>query len=360
MRLKLKGIMKKFLSKVRGKKQPKEPVGRITTDTLAEHREQVLAGGRKFKYPVQYQRHKLVINAIAIGVAALVLLIGIGWYLLYSAQNTSEFMYRVTKVAPVPVAVVDGQQVDYSDYLMKYRSAAHYLIEKEQIDPNSDDGKKQLSLVKQQAMDDAIADAYAQKLASDLDIEVTDADLEAFLKQQRQAGADEVTEAAYNAVIKDYYSWSPEEYREAMKSKLLRQKVAYAVDASAEKITDTLEAKVSGGVADLKTIADAVNAEVAADAVMYVPAAWVPRTNQDGGLAEAAAKLTKGQVSTAVKTTSGDGYYYVRLVDSNDTQVQYDYIQVPLTAFNTKLAHVEKDGKLTMFIKLEELTANQP
>ena len=350
--------MKKLLSKMRGKKQPEQPAGRITTDTLAEHREQVLAGGRKFKYPVQYQRHKLVINAIVIGVSALILLIGIGWYLLYSAQNTSEFMYRVTKVAPVPVAVVDGQQVSYSDYLMKYRSAAHYLIDKEQIEVNSDDGKRQLDFVKQQAMDDAVADAYAKKLAKELDIEVTDADLEAFLKQQRKTGDDEVTEATYNAVIKDYYGWSPEEYRDAMKSKLLRQKVAYAVDTDAEKVTENIEAKVSAGAADLKVVADAVNAEVAG-AVAYVPGAWVPRTNQDGGLAEAAAKLSKGQISTAVKTTSGDGYYYVRLIDSNDAQVQYEYIHVPLRAFDTKLAAVEKDGKFTSYIKLEEPVTNQ-
>lgn len=345
--------MKKFLSKVRGKRQPEEPAGRITTDTLAEHREQVLAGGRKFKYPVQYQRHKLVINAIVIGVAALLLLIGIGWYLLYSAQNTSEFIYRVTKVVPVPVAAIDGQQVAYSDYLTKYRSAAHYLVEKEQIDVNSDEGKNQLAYVKQQAMDDAVADAFAVKLAKELDIEVTDADLETFLKQQRQTGGDEVTEAAYNAVIKDYYGWSPEEYRDAMKSKLLRQKVAYAVDVNAEKVAKSVESKVSGGSADLKAITDAINAETA-DSATYMPPLWVPRTNQDGGLADAAAKLEKGQISSAVKTTSGDGYYYVKLIDSNETQVQYEYIFVPLKEFTLQLAAVEKEGKLTFFIKLEE------
>ena len=103
---------------------------------------------------------------------------------------------------------------------------------------------------------------------------------------------------------------------------------------------------------------DMYNWEIAG-AVAYVPGAWVPRTNQDGGLAEAAAKLSKGQISTAVKTTSGDGYYYVRLIDSNDAQVQYEYIHVPLRAFDTKLAAVEKDGKFTSYIKLEEPATNQ-
>ncbi len=349
--------MKKLVSKLR-KKQPQEPAGRITTDTLAEHREQVLAGGRKFKYPVQYQRHKLVINALVIGAVALILLIALGWYMLYVAKNTSEFMYRVTKVVPAPVAIVDGEPVQYSDYLMKYRSAAHYLVEKEQIDENSPNGKSQLSYVKGQAMDDAIADAYASKLARELDVTVTDADLEAFLKQQRQSSDSEVSEATYNAVIRDYYGWSPQEYREAMKHKLLRQKVAYAVDAHAEDVSKTIEDKVKAGTTDLKAIADELNASEE-DAVTYMAAAWVPKNNQDGGLAAAAAKLTKGQVSTAVKATSGNGYYYVKLVDSNDTQVQYEYVHVPLKEFDAKLAQVEKNDKLTRFIKIEDTATQQ-
>lgn len=349
--------MKKLVSKLR-KKQPEEPAGRITTDTLAEHREQVLAGGRKFKYPVQYQRHKLVINALIIGVAALLLAVAIVWYLLYVTKNTSEFMYRVTKVVPVPVAIIDGEPVEYSEYLMKYRSAAHYLVEKEQIDANSADGKSQLSYIKSQAMNDAIADAYASKLARELDVTVTDADLEAFLKQQRQSSDGEVTEATYNAVIRDYYGWSPQEYREAMKSKLLRQKVAYAVDAHAEDVSKTIEEKVKAGNTDLKAIATELNASEK-DAVTYMAPAWVPKNNQDGGLAAAAAKLSKGQVSTAIKATSGNGYYYVKLVDSNDAQVQYEYIHVPLKEFDAKLAKVEKDKKLTQFIKIEDTAAVQ-
>ncbi len=347
--------MKKLLSKMR-KKQPQQPAGRITTDTLAEHREKVLAGGRKFKYPVQYQRHRLVINALIIGAAALLLLLGIGWYLLYVAQNTSEFMYRVTKVVPVPVAVVDGQPVRYSDYLMKYRSAAHYLTEKEQIDVKSADGKNRLAYVKSLAMKDAIADAYAVKLAREVDVTVTDADLETFLKQQRQSSDGEVSEGTYNAVIRDYYGWSPDEYRSAMKGKLLRQKVSYAVDSQAEDVSNAVASQVKSGNADLKAIADGLNGKEKGTAE-YVPAAWVPLKNQDGGLADVASKLQKGQISSAVKTTSGNGYYFVKLVDKNATQIQYEYIHIPLKEFSLKLAQVEKDNKLTKFIKIDDASA---
>ncbi|MES2631131.1 MAG: SurA N-terminal domain-containing protein [Patescibacteria group bacterium] len=334
------------------KKQPEEPQGRITTDTLAEHRQQVLAGGRKFKYPVQYARHKLVINAIIISISAVVLLIGLGWWLLYQAQNTSDFMYRVTKVVPVPVATVDGQPVDYSDYLMKFRSNLHYIVEKEQIDITTEDGQKQVDFIKEQAMQDALADAYATKIAKEMDIKVTDTELEAFLKQQRQSSdGTEVKESTYNAVILDYYGWTPAEYQQAMKTKLLRQKVAYAVDTNAEKISNDVSATIVAGNTDLKAVAGVINGE-GGTKVVFWPAAWVPTDNQDGGLAEAADKLEVGQVSRAIKTTSGDGYYFVKLVEKNDTQVRYEYIQVPLTEFDKMLEKAKSDKKINQFISI--------
>ncbi len=346
--------MKKLVSKLRRKKQADEPAGRITTDTLAAHREQVLAGGRKFKYPVQYARHRLVINTIIISIAAVALLVTLFWWLLYQAQNTSDFMYRVTKVVPVPVAIVDGQQVRYSDYLMKYRSAIHYLEEKEQIDITTEDGSRQADFVKNQAMSDALADAYAVKIADERDISVTDAELETFLKLQRQSADGEVKESTYNAVILDYYGWSPEEYRHAMKSKLLRQKVAYAVDERAEKISSSIERQIAGGATDLNAVTEAENV-TAGGSVTYWPAAWVPKENQDGGLAIAAAGLEKGQISEPIKTTSGDGFYFVKLVDSNETQVQYEYIHISLNTFSEQLAAIEAEGNVSKFITIPEI-----
>ena len=350
-----KGNMKKLISKIR-KEKAEDPAGRITNDTLAQHRERVLAGGRKFKYPVQYQRHKLVVNTIIIAVVALVVLVATGWYMLYKGQNTSEFMYRVTRVVPVPVAVVDGQQVKYSEYLKKYRSEQHYLVEKEQIDTKSEGGKSQLAYVKGRAMADAIADAYAAKLAKSLDVQVSDADLEVFLKQQRlSSDGEEVSDATISTVINEYYGWSPGEYREAMRSKLLRQRVAYAVDTLAEKSVESVTASVKSGEEDLKKITDEVNNSNKKAGLIYMAPAWVPRNNQDGGLAATAAKLSKGQISEAIKASSGDGYFFIKLVDSNDSQLQYEYIRIPLSEFDKKLEQVKKDGKIKEFIKIEEI-----
>ena len=350
--------MKKVFKKLRRNKEPEQP-SRITTETIAEHRERILAGGRRFKYPVQYARHKLVFNAIIVGVAAIILLVVLTWWQLYIVQNTSDFMYRVTRVIPVPVASVDGATVRYSDYLMKYRSSIHYLQEKERLNLATEDGKRQSDFVKSKAKEDAIADAYAAKLAREMDITVSDVELEEFLKQQRLSPDGEVSESTYEAVIMDYYGWSADEYREAMKSKLLRQKVAFAVDEEAQATTEDIAKRVKAGSTDLRALADEVNKSDAG--VTYGALGFLPKTNQDGGITAAAARLENGQISDAIRSTTGDGFYYVKVLESNDTQVNYEYIQIPLTVFSERLRQAESaDGRVAEYISIPEVeTTNQ-
>lgn len=342
--------MKKTLPKIKLPKKKEAPSGRITSNTLAEHREQVLSEGRRFKYPVQYARHKLVINAVIISVVAIVLLGVLVWWRLYPAQDTSDFMYRVSKVLALPVAKVDGETVRYGDYLMRYRSSIQYLLERDQIDMSTDDGKRQADSVKRREFDGAVADTYAAKLARELNITVTDTELEEFLIQQRQSADGEVSEATYNAVILDYYGWSPDEYRHAMKNKLLRQKVAYSVDDKAREHVETVKSLRKDGD-DLKEIADKLNKDNP-ETVLYAPAIWVPKNNQDGGLAEVASKMKKGQISDEVHSMRNSGYYFIKLVDINDTQVRYEMIQIPLKQFDSQLEEIRKNGGVREYISV--------
>lgn len=343
--------MKKVFNKLRRTPVETEQPARITTDTIAEHREKILAGGRRFKYPVQYARHKLVFNAILISVAALLALLGLGYWQLYGAQNSSDFMYRVTRVVPLPVAVIDGEQVRYSDYLLKYRGSIHYLREIEGVNFSSEDGKRQADFVKNQELNDTIADAYAKKLARELDISVSDVELEEALRQQRVSGQSEQSEAAYYTTIRDYYGWSADEYQDITRTKLLRSKVAYAVDDKATAISAEVAAAIRSGSTDLRPLADTLNAR-STGTVVYAAPGLLPRGNQDGGLSKAAATLEKGQISEAIRSSTGDGYYYIKLLDSNTSQVSYEYIRVPLTSFaSTITAAQASDDRVNVFIE---------
>lgn len=346
--------MKKLVNKIR-RKPVSEDDGRITTETIATHRERILAGGRRFKYPIQYARHRLVFNAIIIAVAAIILLVVGVWWQLYLVQNTSDFMYRVTRVVPVPVASIDGQQVRYSDYLMKYRSSIHYLEEKERVNLSSEDGKRQSDFVKSQAMEDALADAFAAKIAKERNLSISAVELETFLKQQRSSSDGAVSEATYDAVILDYYGWSPDEYRHAMETKLLRQKVALDVDTDAAETSEVVGELIKKGNTNLKDVTKKANKNSPAR-VTFGSLGWVPRTNQDGGLASTAVGLKVGQVSGVIKSTTGDGYYYVKLIAQNSEQVNYQYVHIPLTTFSKLLNEAESSSdKVQKYIAIPEV-----
>ena len=350
--------MKKLPFKKRESKQATP--SRITNETVAEHRERILAGGRRFKYPIQYARHRLVFNTIIVTVAALLLLTLLGWWQLYPMQNTSTFFYRVTRVLPLPVASVDGTMVRYSDYLMYFNSSAHYLRQSEQINLDSEEGRRQLDYIRRKAMDTVIADTFAAKLARELNITVTDAEVDAVIDADRNTANGRISQETYDASALSILGWSPEEYRQDARNKLIRQKVSYEIDTKAKERADKA-AQLLKQNANLQEVAKQLGGEGNA-AVSVGASGMVPRTNRDGGLSTAAAELEKGEISGAVRTTTGDGYYFVKLIDKTDTQVSYEYLKIPLTEFNTRLTQLRADGKIQEFISIPEIesqTTNQ-
>ena len=86
----------------------------------------------------------------------------------------------------------------------------------------------------------------------------------------------------------------------------------------------------------------------------------LPKTNNDGGLTAAAAKLSPGQISAAIRPATGDGYYYIKVIEVNDTQVNYEYIQVPLTAFADQLRSIEESDRTKHYIDLPEVQMTNP
>lgn len=337
------------LTKIYKKNKITPDNSRITSDNVDVHREKVLTSGRRFKYPIQYTKHKVAINAIIISLIVLVIVIIVGWWQLYPQQNTSDFMYRVTKILSLPVAEVDDEKVLYSDYLMRYRASIHYQGQVEQVDFSAKDGESRQNYLKRQSMDAAIANTYASKLAKEINISVNDSEVESSLSEKRKTSYGEVSEQTYNSIVLDYYGWTPQEYRYEKKKDLLQQKVAYQIDTNAENVINQVAETVNNNASiSFQTLAEQFNSSA-----VYGTSGWVSKTNQDYGLSEAAAKLEKNGVSSIVKSTTDSGYYIVRLLDINDTKVSYEYIQVPLTEFKNRLQAIKDDGKVTEYIKIE-------
>lgn len=342
--------MKKIFKK-RAKQQDQSSM-RITNETVAEHRERILAGGRKFKYPVQYARHKLVINAIFIGLGAIVILVIVGWWQLYSVQNTSTFFYRTTRVLPLSVATVDGESVRYSDYLMRLRSQEHWLAAKGQIEQGKKDNERQINYIKRSVINGAEADAYAAKLARAKNISVTDAEVDTVVKRSLQTANGTISQELYDASTLETLGYDREEYRLLIRQSLLRHKVSYAIDAEASATVTVVAQRIADPAADFDTIATQTGRGVQAGS-----SGLVRKTNQDGGLTQAAAKLTVGQTSEAIKSTTGDGYYFVKLLESNANELSYRYIKVPLTVFTTQFTKLREQNKIKEYISIPVLQA---
>lgn len=344
-----KGSMKKFQLKKRSADKKQAP-SRITNETVAEHRERILAGGRRFKYPIQYARHRLVFNTIIVTVVALLLIASLIWWQLYIVQNSSTFFYRVTRVLPVPVASVDGEPVRYSSYLMYYNSSIHYLEESEQVNIQSEDGKRQADYIKRKSMDNVIADAFAEKKARELGISVDNARVDKVIEDDRNTVNGKISQETYDASALNVLGWSPDEYRQDARNKLIRQDVSYAIDANADK-RQQKAAELLKATNNLEEVATKLGG-AGESKVTVGTSGLVPKTNRDGGLSTAAAALEKDKVSGAVKTTTGDGYYFVKLLEKTDTQVNYAYLKIPLTEFKNQLATLKKDGKIHEYISI--------
>lgn len=343
--------MKKLLPK-RRPKQESPPPTRITNETVAEHRERILAGGRRFKYPLQYARHRLVIVTVTLAVAALVVIGLLGWWQLYVAQSTNPILYRVSQIIPLPVASVDGHVVRYSDYLMYYNSSIHFLQKSGELKSGD---QRQIDFQKRQNLDIAIRNAYAEKLAKELGVVVEPEQLERVNQEHLTMANGPISQETYNASTMSLLGWTPQEEQRSTRSQILKNNVAYKIDEEASAKVEQAAKLLKGSKDDFRKVAEQLGGE-GSGKVQAGVSGMVPLVNNDGGLTETARKLEKGQTSEVVRSTTGDGYYFVKLLEKTDTQLSYEYIRIPLTEFDKRLKALKEAGKVREYIEVETIS----
>lgn len=338
-------------------KQDNKPVVRITNQTVAEHREQVIAKARKFKYPIQYTKSKIVRNVSILGVLVIILFSAFSWWQLYKVQTDSNFFYRLTSVIPLPVATVDGEWVRYSDYLLNYKSSKNYLTSIEKVDQTSGaSGTGAYDFYKAQAMQNAITETYARKLAKELNINVTDQQVTDAIEEIRKNSSSqgEVSQEVYDRATAQYYGLTPSEYRRHIQKSLVQREVSYAVDDNAKSAAQAVEGIIK---ANPQVSFDEVVAQTQEKypSIQVLASGWVKKDNKDGGITAIATTLEKGQVSELIKPMRGDGYYFVRLLDTNsEGDISYELIRVPLDEFKDRVAKLYEENKVNHFITIPD------
>lgn len=317
-------------------------------EKVDERREEVLARGRKFKYPLQWTKHRVVINTILIAIVVIAILFTSGWLALYRFGMTDEMLYRVTKILPIPVATVDGEQVAFSDYLMFYRSSMTSI---ERQSGNVDNGANENDLrlqYKRSALSEAEDFAYATKLAKELNVTVSDEEVEKEFNRHLSIGGVERSEESFMKIVNDNFGLDKSEYERMLYLTLMKSKVEIAIDESAGKTAAKVESLLSENGGDYAKVAEALGESV----IYEETGGMVPNQNIDGGRASEAFKLEPGQQSGRFVSMSGDGYYFVKLIAKTDTEVNFVSIKVPFTEFNNRMTTLRDENKIQEFVTI--------
>ncbi len=93
----------KKLPRIRKRGQPDveaTALPRITNDTVAEHREEVLSSARKYIYPLQHSKHRVVTVSLILLVVAVIGFFTACTLALYRFQSNSTFIYDQGSAIP--------------------------------------------------------------------------------------------------------------------------------------------------------------------------------------------------------------------------------------------------------------------
>ncbi len=318
-------------------------------EKVDERREEVLSHGRKFKYPLQWSRHRIVINTILITfVVVAMVVIGI-WLALYRFGMTDEILFRITRVVPVSVATVDGQKVKFSDYLMLYRSGI-ISIERQSGSQFDDQSLEQLRQeYKRSALTEAEKYTYALKIATEQNITVSDDEITSGFERHLKLGGIERSEESFVKIINDNFGLTKSEYERMLYLSLIKSKVEATIDENANQVATKVENLLAENGNNFQA-----TAETLGDAVSYQETgSLVDSKNIDGGRATEAMKLEPGASSGRFISTNGDGYYFVKLVEKTDSKVNFVSIFVPFSEFASRFDALSAENKISEYITLE-------
>jgi len=162
-------MIRKQLTRIKEKRLEKKEkslsvMPKITNENVAEHREDILSGARKYIYPLQHSKHRIVVLTTTLVVATIMVFFASIVFLLYRQQTSSTFIHQVTKVLPFPIARTGNRFIAYENYLFELRHYIHYYETQQQLSFDTESGRDQLAAYKKRALDDVVNLAYTNHI----------------------------------------------------------------------------------------------------------------------------------------------------------------------------------------------------
>jgi hypothetical protein len=223
-----------------------ENVPQITSETIAEHREEVLKGARKYIYPLRHSKRKIVVITLSVMIAAIIGLFVYCYFALYKYYQYNTFVYRVTQVVPFPVAKAGGNYVEYENYLFELRHYVHYYENQQQRNFSGAD-RDQLLNFRKQALQNVLNEAYIKQIAGQYHVSVSDKEISARLAEVRSQNRLGGNNKVFSDVLRDYWGWSVNDFKRSLKQEILAEKVSAKLDnADSQRAAEVL-AKAKAG-----------------------------------------------------------------------------------------------------------------
>jgi foldase protein PrsA len=326
-----------------------ENLPRITNDTIAEHREELLRGSRKYIYPLQHAKRRIVAISIWIFAVAVILFFSYVGLALYKLQSTSTFIYYVTQVIPFPIAKAGPSFVSYESYLFELRHYTHYYQTQQQVDFSSTAGKQQLDAFKKQALQEVVDDAYVKQLASKYHVSVTNADVDSEVQLVRQQNRLGSSDQEFVDVLKQFWGWSVADFKRELKNQMLAQKVVATLDTGTQnRATFVLSQLHHGG--DFGKLASQYSADVTTKNNGGEYATTIDASNQNlpPQVVNALLALKPGQTSGIINT--GYTLEIDKVISVSGGQIRAAHIVFNFQSISTYIQPLEGKEKPHYFV----------
>lgn len=346
-------MVKKIIKKVKRDKSDHTDasVPRITNETLEDARKEVLKGARKFIYPLQHSKHRVVLLSSLIGLVILIIFLSFSLLSLYRFKSTSTFIYRITQVIPFPAARIRGEFVSYEDYLFEIRQYIHYFETQEKVDFSKEPGSLQLEAQRKIALQKVVDQAYIRQLAKERDITVSaeevDAEIELLQSQNRLGG----NPAALRDVIKDYYGWTISDFRRSLTDRILQTKVLAALDTETKSRAEAALAELKAG-ADFGAVAAKYSDDPSTKDKGGEVGFLIDRTDRNvpSQMTDTLFQLQPGQYSDIINV--GYGLEIVKNIENKDGKIRAAYILFNFKDIQEFLNAEKEKNKATVYIRL--------
>lgn len=331
-----------------------ENLPRITNETVAVHREELLSSARKYIYPLKHTKHRVVTVSAGLLIAAVVLFLASTVLALYKFQSNSTFLYYVTQVIPFPVAKAGPSYVAYENYLFELRHYVHYYQTQQQVNFSAEAGKQQLTAFKKQALQQVVQDAYVKQLASKYHVRVSGQEVDdevALLRTQNRLGS---SDQQFSDVLKDFWGWSVTDFKRELKQQLLAQKVASELDSDTQTKAQSVLAQAHHG-AKFATLAKKYSDDTATKNNGGAYGFAIGKNSRDLSpqVVDALFKLKPGQVSGLIDT--GYAFEIVKVDSIENGKIQASHIMLNLKSIDTYVKPLAAQKKPHYFIHVPGL-----